>query len=549
VTQSNVINNAKVSKGFQSNQSVTKTDYSTVDSMNALNKGKQHQRMSYTPPIQVSSQSHVNPHQSQASIISSQQIMLNPLSSPPLDSIRPLSGVQTTFQVHNMATTPAISSPPTMLYNTQVAAHNVYQAFGPQIETLHQSQMPAVMAQFGPQPNSGHYSQQHLIQHQQNPLNQANMFMAAHQLAQTSATPEQYKFNQTVAAHQQNFANSLLKSQFVHQNSSALQHTLTTPGSWTTASGHTQANTPTANYYPQSSSVGSALQPHQQHFAFQSQPSLGLLSAQPSQAAIVQQSYRTTQLPIGRPTSVDAANPMAANLRTMFSGNIAINDMKIGTSVQTLDARNANNRTTQAFSYNQASNLQQLLQQQQQQQIYANQQKLANRAILPLHHQMIGQSINARSNTGSVLSSNINSAANNYPTPIQRPNNLLKLNRNNQSYTKSSQQQQQQQHQQQQQTHQTTSHATQQQTVSSQLTTAQQAKMRHEAVLQTQSFFAQSTLPSNKIESQSSETQRCTEVSNSALPNDCVTLETSSVKTLNDDKSKQQLNNTTEKDE
>jgi hypothetical protein len=371
------------------------------------------------------------------------------------------------------------------------------------------------------------------------------MFMAAHQLAQTSATPEQYKFNQTVAAHQ-NFANSLLKSQFVHQNSSTLQHTLTNPGSWTAASGHTQANTPTASYYPQSSSVGSALQPHQQHFAFQSQPSLGLLSAQPSQAALVQQSYRTTQLPIGRPTSVDAANPMAANLRTMFSGNIAINDMKIGTSVQTLDARNANNRTTQAFTYNQASNLQQLLQQQQQQQIYANQQKLANRAILPLHHQMIGQSINARSNTGSVLTSNINSAANNYPTPIQRPNNLLKLNRNNQSYTKSSQQQQQQQ----QQTHQTTSHATQQQqqqqqTVSSQLTTAQQAKMRHEAVLQTQSFFAQSTLPSNKIESQSSETQRCTEVSNS----DCVTLETSSVKTLNDDKSKQQLNSSTEKDE
>ena len=529
---SDVIHPNKVSE-----RSTPKVEYSinsSVETMHSFVKSRTPSMTYSTPtPNQLSSQSYMSslPTHSQASLISSQQILLNAISSPPLtDSMRSVSGVQQQFQVHNMAaTSPAISTPPTMLYNSQVASHNVYQTFGPQIDSLHHStQMPAVMAQFGPHTNSGHYGQ-HILQPQQNQLNAANLFMA-HQLAAQPSAAEQFKYN---AVAQQSLAKSLLGSQFVHQNNSTLQQNLSNAANWTTPSGHSQNANQTANYYQQSSSVGAALQAHTQHF-FQTQPSLGMMSAPSQQAALVQQSYRANQLSMSRSQAVDASNPMAANLRSMFAGNM-INDMKIANSVnQNIDNRNANNRQT--FGYTQSTGLQQL---QQQQQMFANQQKFTGRAILPIYaQQMLGQTaLSGRPNSASIVSSNVNSA-NSYTTPIQRP----KLNRNNQSYVKSShltghgtphgvhhppvpQQPHQPIH---------PTHPQQAINPSQQLSSAQQAKMRQEAVRQTQSFFAQSSLTSTKNESQN-ESQSCSEVTTDSLTPDCVNSD-NTIKGLNDNK-------------
>jgi len=188
---------------------------------------------------------------------------------------------------------------------------------------------------------------------------------------------------------------------------------------------------------------------------------------------------------------------------------------------QTFDNRNANNRTT--FNYT-PNNLQQL--QQQQQQMFAN-QKFTGSAILPIYaQQMLGQTaISGRPNSASMVTSNVNSA-NSYTTPIQRP----KLNRNNQSYTKSSHPTH---HLSAPQIHQPIhpTHAQQVAVSQSALSSAQQAKMRQEAVRQTQSFFAQSSLSSTK-ESQN-ESQSCGEVSADSLTQDCVN---SDIQGLNDNK-------------
>ena len=533
-----------------SERTTPKVEYSinsSVETINSFVKSRT-PSMTYSTQNQMSSQSYVSSHptHSQPSLISSQQMLLNAISSPPLtETLRPMSGVQQQFQVHNMAaTSPAISTPPTMLYNSHVAAHNVYQTFGPQMDSLHQTQIPAVMAQFGPQHSSAHYGQ-HMLQPQQSQINAANIFMAHQLAAQPSA--EQFKFN----VAQQSLAKSLLSNQFVHQNNSTLQQTLSNAANWTAPNAHSQANNQTPNYYhqhQQQQSVGTALQAHQQHFAFQSQQTMGLMSAPNQQAAaaaaLVQQSYRATPLSMPRNQAVDASNPMAANLRSMFAGNI-INDMKIGNSVnQTLDNRNANNRTT--FNYSQNTGLQQL--QQQQQQMFAN-QKFTGRAILPIYaQQMLGQTaLSGRPNSASMVSSNVNSA-NSYTTPIQRP----KLNRNNQSYGKSSHpthhlsapqihqaihQTHQPPHQlqphQQQQSHQQPAHPQPLAGSQAALSSAQQAKMRQEAVRQTQSFFAQSSLNATKNESQN-ESQSCSEVPENLTP-DCVNSD-NNIKGLNDNK-------------
>ncbi|CAG2161737.1 unnamed protein product, partial [Oppiella nova] len=500
---SDVHNIVKVSE-----PTATKVHYSTVEPINPPNKSKTPVMTYSTPtPNQMSqNQSYVSSHQSQPSLMSSQQILLNTISSPPLvESMRPVSGVQQSFQVHTMAQNPAISTPPTMLYNTHVGAHNVYQSFGPQMDSLHQTQLPPVMAQFGAQHNASHYGQHLLQQHQQNQLNQANIFMT-HQLTQPSAS-EQFKQLNAVAhhqSHQQSLAAKALPiNQFVHQNTSNLHQTLANSGSWTAATPHNQTNTQTANYYQQSNTLNNVLQAHQQHFAYQSQPSMGLMSAQNSQATAaalaVQQSYRATQLPMARTSAVDsmATNSMAANLRSMFAGNI-INDMKIGNSVNQTVGQNANNRTS--FAYNQSSqSLQQI--QQQHQQMFAANQKFTGRAILPIYaQQMLSQSaaIPGRPNSTSMLTSNV-SSNNSYTTPIQRP----KVNRNNQSYVKNTHPthyQNQYQTQPQQQLPQQLPPQPQQPTIA-QVNAAQQAKMRQEAVRQTQSFFAQSSLPTTKGES------------------------------------------------
>ena len=506
-------------------QLTSKVEYAVsapVESIHSLAKSKTPSLAYSTPtPNQMSSQSYVNTHPSQSHtpLMSSQQILLNTISSPPLaETLRPLSGVQQQFQVHNLATSPAISTPPTMMFNNHVAAHNVYQTLGPQMDGL-QTQLPTVMTQYAHQPQpSAHYGQT-LLQHQQNQINQANLFMA-HQMAPSSA--DQYKFN----VAQQSLAKSLLGNhQFVHQNNSSLQQAMTNPN-WTTQTAHNQTNNQTANYYQQASTVANALQAHQQHFAYQSQPSLGILSAQPQQtaAALVQaQSYRPTPLQMARTAAVDAANPMAANFRSMFAGNIGMSDMKVGNAVnQALDNRNANQRTT--FNYNQQS-IQQL--QQQQQQMFANQK--FGRPILPVYaQQMLGQTAmnTGRPNSASqLLSSTINTNSN-YNTPIQRP----KVNRNNsQNYVKGPHQHPSAPQPLQ---HPPLSHSVPVSQSSSQLSTAQKAKMRQEAVLQTQSFFAQSSIGPTKSESQN-ESQMCADVSNQDLATDCVTAD-NTIKGLTD---------------
>lgn len=512
-------------------QLTSKVDYAVsapVDSIHSLAKSKTPSLVYSTPtPNQLGSQSYVNSHptQSQTPLISTQPILLNTISSPPLaETLRPLSGVQQQYQVHNMAaTSPAISTPPTLLYNNPVAAHNVYQMDGLQ------TQLPTVMTQFAHQPQpSAHYGQT-LLQHQQNQLNQANIFMA-HQLGPSS---EQFKIN---LAQQQSLAKSLLGThQFVHQNSSTLQQAMAN-SNWTTPTA--QTTNQTASYYQQSSNVANALQA-QQHFAFQSQPSLGIMSAQPqpTAAALVQaQSYRTNQIQMARTAAVDAANPMAANFRSMFAGNIGMSDIKLGNAVnQALDNRNASQRST--FNYNQTSNLQQL--QQQQQHVFVNQK--FGRPILPVYaQQMLGQTTmtTGRPNsTSQLLSSTINTNSS-YNTPIQRP----KVNRNiSGNYVKGAHQHsltpQPMPHQTiHQVTHQTQPLSGSVAAGQSALSTAQQsaAKMRQEAVRQTQSFFAQSSLGSTKSESQN-QSQICAEVSNEGLTTDCVNSD-NTIKGLSDNK-------------
>ncbi|XP_054157893.1 homeobox protein 5-like isoform X2 [Oppia nitens] len=482
---------------------LTKVHYSSTSmdqSMHTMNKNKASPITYTTPtPNQMSSQ-YISSHQSQQQSIISSQILVNAINSPPLVDNRSVQNLQPSFQIHNIAANPAISTPPTMLYNTHVGAHNVYhQPFNPQLDSLQ-----AVMAQFPPQHNTGHYSQQ-LMQSQQN---LTNIYMA-HQMTQPTAN-DQYK--QMAAAHQSSLTKTLPINQFaVHQNNSSLSNT----ASWTTPAQHNQTNNQTANYYPQSSSVNNALQ-GPPHFAFQSQPSIGLMSSQPSQT-IVQPQYRPTPLSIGRNPNVEATNTVAANMRSMFTGGI-INDHKLGNSVNpTMDARNSANRTLHA--YTQGSSLQHMPPPPHQQQMYGTNPKYASRPMLPNYaQQMLGQvPLSARPNSAAILSSNVVNLANNYNTPIQRPKVNHNNNRNNNpnTYVKNPHQQhvqQQQQHiQQQHQQHVVQQLQQQQQSytghmpVSASLSNTQQAKMRQEAVRQTQSFFAQSSSTSsaaNKNESQ-----------------------------------------------